>query len=174
MERCRKQWILLRYQAGLQDLRKDADGEQLLRCKDLAMGERGAVAEMEKLFQGLGDRTRLRLLNLIGDQEVCVCYFVEVLEAPQPTISRHLAYLRRNGLVAARREGKWMHYRVAAPANEFARQLLNDTLRWLAADKEMQRDRVRMDRACCAPQKFINLQSAPTPKPIAEAATERR
>lgn len=132
------------------------------------MREKGAIAEMEKLFQGLGDRTRLRLLNLMADQEVCVCYFVEILELPQPTISRHLAYLRRKGLVAARREGKWMHYRIAVPANEFARQLLADALQWLAADKEMQRDRSRLTAACCTPQKFITLQGAPTPKPLAE------
>lgn len=137
------------------------------------MADRSTIAEMERLFQGLGDRTRLRLLNLMGDQEVCVCYFVEVLDAPQPTISRHLAYLRRNGLVEARREGKWMHYRIAVPENEFARQLLSDMLLWFAADKEMQRDRARMARACCTPQKFVNLQGAPTPKPIADAATER-
>ena len=63
------------------------------------------------VFQALGDNTRLRLLNLMGDQEICVCYFVEILEQPQPKISRHLAYLRRAGIVAARRDGKWMHYR---------------------------------------------------------------
>ncbi|MGA9718757.1 MAG: metalloregulator ArsR/SmtB family transcription factor, partial [Acidobacteriaceae bacterium] len=70
---------------------------------------------MERFFQALGDRTRLRLLNLMGGQELCVCYFVQVLQQPQPKISRHLAYLRRAGLVAARREGKWMHYRIVTP-----------------------------------------------------------
>jgi ArsR family transcriptional regulator len=122
------------------------------------------LTAMERLFTGLADRTRLRLLNLMADQEVCVCYFVEVLEAPQPTISRHLAYLRRNGLVAARREGKWMHYRIAVPQNPFARQVLKDTLRWLAEDKAMQRDRTRLGRACCAPAKFVRLQGAPVPQ----------
>lgn len=57
----------------------------------------------ENLFQALADRTRLRLLNLMADQEVRVCYFVEILNVPQPTISRHLASLRRSGLVTARR-----------------------------------------------------------------------
>ena len=122
---------------------------------------------MESLFQALADRTRLRLLNLMGEQEVCVCYFVEILDLPQPTISRHLAYLRRMRLVAARRQGKWMHYRITVPANQFARQLLADTLRWLAADPELQRDRARLNRACCAPEKFVTLQSAPAPTPIA-------
>lgn len=127
------------------------------------MAERTTTAEMERIFQGLADRTRLRLLNLMAEQEVCVCYFVEILSVSQPTISRHLAYLRRAGLVAARREGKWMHYRIMPPRNEFARDLLAGTLRWLAADKEMQRDRSRLNRACCAPQTFVNLQGAPAP-----------
>jgi ArsR family transcriptional regulator len=127
---------------------------------------------MERLFQGLADRTRLRLLNLMADQEVCVCYFVEILSVSQPTISRHLAYLRRAGLVAARREGKWMHYRIVVSENRFARQLLSDTLHWLAADKDMQRDRSRLGRACCAPQKFVNLQGAPIPSSVAELNPE--
>lgn len=131
-----------------------------------------AIAEMERLFQGLADRTRLRLLNLIADQEVCVCFLVEILDAPQPTISRHLAYLRRTGLVAARRDGKWMHYRIAVPGNQFARKLLMETLRWLAADKEMARERSRLRRACCG--KFVNLQGAPAPAPVMYARVEER
>ena len=61
--------------------------------------------DMERFFIALSDRTRLRILNLIGDDEVCVCFFVEVLEQGQMNSSRHLAYLRRAGLVAARRDG---------------------------------------------------------------------
>jgi ArsR family transcriptional regulator len=87
---------------------------------------------MERLFVALADRTRLRLLNLMAEQEVCVCYFVEILEAPQPTNSRHLAYLRRTALVSARRQGKWMRYRLATPKNFLASQVLKDTLRWLS------------------------------------------
>lgn len=136
------------------------------------MGDATTTARMEKLFQGLADRTRLRLLNLISDQEVCVCYFVEILNLPQPTISRHLAYLRRAGLVAARRQGKWMHYRIAFPQDAFARRLLDDTLRWLSADKQMQQDRSRLLHACCAPQKFVNLQGAPAPNRVTELISE--
>ena len=73
---------------------------------------------MERFFQALGDNTRLRLLNLMGDQEICVCYFVEILGQGQPKISRHLAYLRRAGIVEARRDGKWMHYRIVMPPND--------------------------------------------------------
>ncbi len=72
--------------------------------------------DRELFFRALADATRLRIINLIGDQEVCVCYFVEILKTNQPKISRHLAYLRRAGIVAARREGIWMHYRISTPA----------------------------------------------------------
>src|SRR6185436_7566354 len=105
---------------------------------------------MELLFRALADRTRLRLLNLIGGDEVCVCYFVEVLKIPQPKISRHLAYLKRAGIVGARREGKWMHYRVVEPADRQAAKLLKDVESWLSGDKEMQRDRNRLVQMCCA------------------------
>ncbi|HVP63579.1 MAG TPA: metalloregulator ArsR/SmtB family transcription factor [candidate division Zixibacteria bacterium] len=130
------------------------------------MVDQSTTAKMERVFQGLADRTRLRLLNLMRESEVCVCYFVEVLDLPQPTISRHLAYLRRAGLVSARREGKWMHYRIAFPECECTRKLLNVTLRCLAEDKGMQRDLQRLGRACCAPQKFVTLQHAPTPSRV--------
>jgi len=129
-------------------------------------------ATMEALFASLADRTRLRLLNMMAEQEVCVCYFVEILDLPQPTISRHLAYLRRAGLVEARREGKWMHYRIAVPENKNARQLLIDTLHWLSEDTEMQKDRGRLNRACCAPRKFVRLMGAPAPSPTGELTGE--
>jgi len=143
-------------------------------CYDGAVPDTSTLTEMKRLFQGLADCTRLRLLNLMADQEVCVCYFVEILELPQPTISRHLGYLRRAGLVAARRQGRWMHYRISVPRDQLARQLLLDTLRWLAADKRMQRDRSRLTRACCAQKKFVNLQGAPVPQPLREVVGERR
>jgi ArsR family transcriptional regulator, arsenate/arsenite/antimonite-responsive transcriptional repressor len=128
---------------------------------------------MERFFQALGDRTRLRLLNLMGGQELCVCYLVEVLGLPQPKISRHLAYLRRAGLVAARREGKWMHYRILTPPSAGAARILEHTLASLASDKAMQKDRALLAKACCAPQRFAALQSAPPPVTI-ENATRRR
>jgi ArsR family transcriptional regulator len=118
---------------------------------------------MERFFQALGDNTRLRLLNLMGDQEICVCYFVEILAQGQPKISRHLAYLRSAGIVQARREGKWMHYRIVMPPNAGAAQVLRQTLAWLGEDRAMQADRARLSKACCAPAKFVTLQSAPRP-----------
>ena len=90
---------------------------------------------VERFFQALGDNTRLRLLNLMGEQEVCVCYFVEILGGPQPKISRHLAYLRSAGIVSAWREGKWMHYRIVMPPHSGAAQILRQTLGWLQGRK---------------------------------------
>jgi len=128
--------------------------------------------DMERFFQALGDRTRLRLLNLMGEQEICVCYFVEVLGQPQPKISRHLAYLRSAGLVAARRDGKWMHYRLVMPQHEGAAQIFRQTLAWLKADKAMQADRTRLAKACCAPAKFAALEGAPLPANVAGVTCE--
>ena len=124
---------------------------------------------VERFFQALGDNTRLRLLNLIGNQEVCVCYFVEILGGPQPKISRHLAYLRRAGIVDARREGKWMHYRIVVPPHLGAAQTLRQTLDWLKDEKQMQSDRARLARACCSPANYPLLDGAPLPSPIATA-----
>jgi ArsR family transcriptional regulator len=121
--------------------------------------------DMERFFQALGDNTRLRLLNLMGGQELCVCYFVQILGQAQPKISRHLAYLRRAGIVAARREGTWMHYRIVPPPQAGAARILRQTLDWLAEDRSMQADRSRLAKACCAPEKFVSLQGAPLPSP---------
>ena len=118
---------------------------------------------LERFFQALGDNTRLRLLNLMGEQEICVCFFVQILDQPQPKVSRHLAYLRGAGIVSARREGKWMHYRIVMPPNAGAARVLRETLEWLRTEKTMQSDRARLSRACCAPEKFSTLQGAPLP-----------
>jgi len=123
---------------------------------------------MELLFSALADRTRLRLLNLMGDDEVCVCYFVEILDTNQPKISRHLAYLRRAGIVAGRREGKWIHYRIVNPPDEAAKSILAEVRRWLAQDREMQRDRQRLTKVCCMPQPPIQLLGAPRPASLAK------
>jgi ArsR family transcriptional regulator len=119
--------------------------------------------DKELFFSALADRTRLRILNLIGKDEVCVCFFVEILEELQPKISRHLAYLRKAGLVSARRDGKWMHYRAAESADAQAALVLKDVMTWLAEDREMQRDRERLVKVCCSPQPPVQIQGAPKP-----------
>jgi ArsR family transcriptional regulator len=130
------------------------------------------IFNMERFFQALGDNTRLRLLNLMGDQEICVCYFVEILDQLQPKISRHLAYLRSAGMVAARREGKWMHYRLVTPPHVGAAQILRQTLEWLKEDKAMQADRARLSKACCSPAKYALLDGAPLPMQLSSASCE--
>jgi ArsR family transcriptional regulator, arsenate/arsenite/antimonite-responsive transcriptional repressor len=137
-------------------------------CQDIYAKMPGAMSkkanfDKELFFRALADRTRLRLLNLMRGDEVCVCFFVEILKTNQPKISRHLAYLRRAGIVGARREGQWMHYRIAEPADPDAARLLKDVMTWLANDQEMQRDRDRLVKICCAPQLPVNIQSAPRP-----------
>jgi ArsR family transcriptional regulator len=127
--------------------------------------------DMEQFFQALGDKTRLRLLNLMGEQEVCVCYFVEILDVPQPKISRHLAYLRKAGIVSARREGKWIHYQITMPPHAGATQVLRQTLASLKEEKSMQADLARLARACCVPAKY-SLEGAPVPASVAEQCRE--
>ena len=116
---------------------------------------------LDALFTALADRTRLRLLNLMTDGEVCVCFFVEVLSVPQPKISRHLAVLRGAGLVAPRRDGKWMHYRITPPV-QFG-SVFQEVLETLRTDPEMMRDRVELARACCSTRVPELLKRAPKP-----------
>ena len=135
------------------------------------MAQRG-IFNIERFFQALGDQTRLRLLNLIGEQEICVCYFVEILGQPQPKVSRHLAYLRSAGIVEARREGKWMHYRIVMPPHIGATRILRETISWMKEEKLMLADRARLSTACCSPAKFAGLQGAPLPISIGAESCE--
>src|SRR5213083_697104 len=100
--------------------------------------------DKELFFKALADRTRLRLLNLMRTDEVCVCFFVEILKTNQPKISRHLAYLRRAGIVGARREGPWMHYRIIEPPDAHAANIFKEVRTWLENEPSMQRDRMRL------------------------------
>lgn len=124
---------------------------------------------METLFLALADKTRLRLLNLMREDEICVCYFTEALGESQPKISRHLAYLRNAGIVSARRDGKWMNYKIEMPENSFAARLLEDTLEWLEAQDDMREDYEKLARVCCSVEVPVTISRAPTPKTFAEA-----
>ena len=121
------------------------------------------LSNLETLFAALSDGTRLRLLNLMADGEVCVCFFIEVLDQPQPTISRHLAHLRKAGLVADRRDGKWIHYSVIPPSDPVLRQAFDGALQAIGSDASMQRDRKRLQSACCSPRASEILRRAPKP-----------
>ena len=119
--------------------------------------------DLAGLYAALSDRTRLRLLNLMAGGEVCVCFFIEVLDQPQPTISRHLAYLRKAGIVAARRDGKWIHYRINVPKDAVLRRALDDALASMRSEGSMQRDVKKLQVACCSPRASDILRRAPKP-----------
>ena len=118
---------------------------------------------IELLFKALAERTRLRLIGLIDGSEVCVCFFVAVLKVSQPKISRHLAYLRRAGIVKARRDGKWIHYRLVEPPDPHAANIFREVRAGLANDPSMKNDRARLETICCAPKLPVQLQRAPIP-----------
>jgi ArsR family transcriptional regulator len=120
---------------------------------------KGNVFDPELFFSALADRTRLRLLNLMGDGEVCVCFLADTLGTNDPKISRHLAYLKRADLVSARRDGKWMHYRIRQPQDPHASEVLTATLKMLRSDKTMEKDRKRLVNVCCPPVSMISIAS---------------
>lgn len=132
------------------------------------MSSESFLHEMENFFLALSDKTRLRLLNLMRDGEICVCFFTEVLGESQPKISRHLAYLRNAGLVEARRDGKWMHYRIIEPENEVAKKVLQETLAGLKERAEMQKDYENLSIACCGISVPVTISRAPKPDTFAQ------
>lgn len=119
--------------------------------------------DMETLFSALSDPTRLRLLNLMRDGEVCVCFFTEVLKESQPKISRHLAYLRKSGLVSARRDGKWMHYSIDYPDEERGRGVLEKALDLLGNEDELKREREELVKVCLSGTAPVTITKAPKP-----------
>jgi ArsR family transcriptional regulator len=119
---------------------------------------------LERVLDALADPLRARILTLLAEYEVCVCYLVEVLHTVQPVVSRQLAALRQAGLVRAEREGKWIHYSLSSPKNESAAALLAEALRHL---KQLNRTQVDLAKlATCAKRKTGHLKDAPSPKPI--------
>lgn len=131
-----------------------------------AMSKQSQPFDFELMFRALADNTRLRLLNLMASGEICVCYFVEVLKTSQPKISRHLAYLRRAGLVESRRDGKWIHYQIAQPPDPGAAHILNEVRAWLLLDPTMRRERERLTAVCCMASPPIQIQGAPRPEGV--------
>lgn len=104
------------------------------------------LASLETMFKALGDRTRLRILGLLLDGEVCVCHIHESLDVPQPMASRHLAYLRRAGLVVGRKDGLWVHYSVAPLRDPVMRTLLDAAGHAIGHLDSGKRDRQRLGK----------------------------
>ena len=118
----------------------------------------------ELFFAALADKTRLRLLNLLRNGEVCTCFFADTLETNDPKISRHLAYLKRAGLVKGRRDGKWVHYSLVEPKDPAAREIFDATMKMLADDNSLKADLKRLTAVCCAPTAPISIQLRTTAK----------
>lgn len=104
------------------------------------------LTEMETIFKALADPTRLRILGLLSSGEVCVCEIHDSLGLPQPKVSRHLAYLKRAGLVQDRKAGLWVHYRLATPASGLVRSLLDSVTHCLHHLTSTERDLKQLER----------------------------
>src|SRR6195256_3364576 len=112
------------------------------------------LVKMEALFKALADATRLRILGLLLTGEVCVCDIHESLKIPQPKASRHLAYLRRSGLVETRREGLWVHYRLGTTLADPMLAAIADAVRHALTHVDVVRrdaDRLEKRTGCCLP-----------------------
>jgi len=105
-----------------------------------------AVHELATLCKALSDPVRLRVLALIADGEVCVCHLHESLGLPQPTVSRHLAYLRRAGLVSTRRDGLWIHYALAEPKSRALQAVLTAAVHASGHAAAAKQDRQRLGK----------------------------
>ena len=116
---------------------------------------------MESLFKALADATRLRILGLLTTGEVCVCHIHESLRIPQSKASRHLAYLRRVGLVETRRDGLWVHYRLAEAADPILGTIGQAVTHALGHVEEVRKDRDRLQKrtGCCAPASVQGMSS---------------
>ena len=101
------------------------------------------------LFKTLADPTRVRLLNLLVGGETCVCELTDTLRVVQPKVSRHLAHLKRAGLVEARRDGKWTHYRWAQHGDPLVRHVLAGLREWMTKNNQMKQERQRRRKVCC-------------------------
>ena len=122
------------------------------------------IHELAGIYSALGDATRLRILGLLAEGEVCVCHIHEALRLPQPTVSRHLGYLRRARLVQARREGTKMHYQLAEVHDPSARAAVSSAIHAIGHAPATRTDQERLEarvprtsrvrlpvESCCAP-----------------------
>jgi ArsR family transcriptional regulator len=119
-----------------------------------------SMDSLDVLFKALADQTRLRILALLAAGEVCVCNIHGALDLPQPTVSRHLASLRKAGLVAARRDGLWMHYSLVWPAAPVAAGVIKATLEAVNAASGSSADRRRLSGLVSIPLKTLNAAAA--------------
>jgi ArsR family transcriptional regulator len=133
--------------------------------------------QMEALFKALGDATRLRILGLLVNGEICVCHIYESLKIPQSKASRHLAYLRRSGLVETRRAGLWVHYRLAQTADPVVGAVADAVRRALTTVDTVQKDTNRLRGRgvpCCASAGEVPATATRTPEAAPVTVTRSR
>jgi len=111
------------------------------------------LKQVEDVYKALADATRLRILRLLMAGEVCVCDIHAALRIPQAKASRHLAYLRRVGLVTTRREGLWVHYSLATSHDPIVAAIRETTTHVLGHVESLRKDAERLEKStgCCVP-----------------------
>jgi ArsR family transcriptional regulator len=114
-----------------------------------------AAPELDAVFTALADDTRRRILGLLASGEVCVCHIHGALGVPQPTASRHLAHLRKAGLVATRREGQWIHYRLASHPDPAIAAIVKSALAALQTERATTNDRRELSRLIDIPLRTL-------------------
>lgn len=116
-------------------------------CSSTPVPQVKDLEALTEVYAALADPTRLRILSLLGEDEICVCHIHASLDVPQPTASRHLAYLRKSGLVETRRDGIWMHYRLAKIDNPVVAQVVKAALHALTHTSISAKDERRLQLA---------------------------
>lgn len=129
------------------------------------MNAENLLSGTASLFLALGDKTRLRLLNLMRDREICVSSFTGTLGQSQPKISRHLAYLRNAGIVEVRRDGKWIHYRISSNLDANSSRLLSELFKWMDDQDGLTKERDRHDSKFGAPVEVVEEKVVPSRSP---------
>lgn len=102
--------------------------------------------EMAQMFKALSQGVRLRVLSLLAEGELCVCDLMAVLKLPQSTVSRHLSYLERVGLVSGMRRGVWMYYRLAGVRFPLQKEVMDALMRAFPSLPQFARDREALAR----------------------------
>ena len=125
-------------------------------------------AALHEVLKALADPTRLRILALLASGEICVCHIHTALDVPQPTASRHLAYLKKSGLVEDRKVGLWKHYRLKAMADAAVQAVVDSAVRAASGTVAVSRD-------CCRLTEAVRLIRSPlqpeSPTPDLPATT---
>ena len=124
------------------------------------------MSGLETLFRALADQTRLRILALLASGEVCVCNIHGALGVPQPTASRHLAYLRKAGLVATRRDGLWIHYRLVMPGDPAMASVLRTAVEAVTNTRSLGTDRKRLSGLTSIPVRVLEESATCCLNPI--------